>query len=206
MMKTVKTKNGFTLIELMVAMAIFALMSAMMYGGFQGIIKSRTTTDISAARLKSLQIVFLHFGRDLRQISSRMSRGEYGEENEPLLSRESGKYILEMTRAGYPNPARVPRSHIQRVAYGVEDEILYKYSWPIVDRAQDSVPLKVKLIDNIEQVTFRFLPDKKDWISSWPPQLDDGESADFPILVEITIDLPDWGRIVRVYELPNRLS
>lgn len=204
--------SGFTLVELMVAMAIFALMAAMMYGGFQGIVTAKGSTDRNAARLKALQMTYLHMGRDFRHLTNRSIRDEFGSTQQPLMSAQTGLYILELTRTGYPNPAnyllvsndpRYMRSNLKRVAYGLEDNTLYKYSWNVLDRGPDSRPSKMKLLDNVEQITLEFLDNNNEWKEYWPlPALTQGAAVEFPRVVKITIDLKDWGRVERLYELP----
>ncbi len=196
--------KGFTLVELMVAMAIFALMAAMMYGGFQSIVTAKSSTDRNAGRLKSLQMTYLQMGRDLRQLTNRSIRDEFGVDREPIISAQTGTYLLELSRGGYPNPGGFfKRSNIQRVAYGIEDNILYKYSWSVLDRAQDAKPTRIKLLDNIDQLQFRFLTQQKEWVDAWPPPLADNTQTVFPVIAEVTLELKDWGRFTRIYELPG---
>lgn len=204
-------QSGFTLLELLVAISIFAVMSVMIFGGLSEVINVRTDTDRYTARLTELQLAFMHFSRDVRQAVNRPVRGEYGDELNALQSNDIGKYRFELTRVGYPNPARLNRSDLQRVAYGVEDNKLYRYQWKVIDRAEDSKPFKIMLLDNIRAMNLRFLKANNNdtvsqgdgWVTAWPPGTDDDNKAELPDVVEVTFELEDWGRFTRLFVLPE---
>ena len=74
-----RRQQGFTLLELMVAMVIFSLMSLMAYQGMQSVFASREQTDADAKKLQAIQMTFLVLQRDLEFISEREIRDEYGD-------------------------------------------------------------------------------------------------------------------------------
>ena len=111
-------QSGFTLLELLVSMGIFALMAAMAYGGLNAIIKERQATDKHAARLAHLQTSFLWLGRDIEQTINRKIRDEYGDSQLAMTSAGFGLFQLELTRGGWRNPAGRTRSNLQRVNLG----------------------------------------------------------------------------------------
>lgn len=206
-----QVQSGFTLLELLVAVSIFAIMSVMIFGGMSEVINVRTSTDKYTSRLTQLQITFMHFSRDARQLSNRSIRGEYGDELSALKSSDIGQYKVELTRAGYPNPASFDRSELQRVAYGVEENKLYRYRWNVLDRAEDSIPSKTLMLDDILNMNVRFLKSDNEegsssndnWVTAWPPQIDGQESKDLPKVIEVTFELEDWGRFTRLFLLPQ---
>lgn len=209
----IKKQHGFTLLELLVALSIFAAMSVMIFGGLNEVLQVRSATDKYTSRLTALQLAFMHMSRDTRQLVNRGIRGQFGNDLPALVSNQVGLYKLELTRAGYPNPAKLSRSRLQRVAYGIEDDKLYRYWWKVLDRAADSVPMKVVLLNDITSFNLRFLAgsggtssgEENNWVSSWP-KLSTGESnTNLPKLVEITVELEDWGRFTRIFEFPETI-
>jgi general secretion pathway protein J len=209
-------QSGFTLLELLVAMGIFALMAAMAYGGLNVIMKEREATDQRAARLAHLQTSFFWLGRDIEQAINRPIRDEYGDRQPALSSADIGIYRLELTRAGWRNPAGRARSHLQRVAYSVRDNQLIRSYWNVLDRAQDSQPLETVLLDGVIRMDLRFLASlgtglnpgqnqgAPEWNENWP---DNGTGAtptdDLPVAVEITLETESEGRITRLFRVPG---
>lgn len=205
-------QSGFTLLELLVAMSIFAIMSVMIFGGLSEVINVRSATDKYTSRLTALQIAFMHFSRDARQLSNRSIRGEYGDKLSALQSNDIGQYKIELTSAGYPNPAKLNRSELQRIAYGVEDNKLYRYRWNVLDRAEDSKPNKTLMLNDVINLSVRFLDngngsdnDDGSWVTAWPPQIDGIVSNKLPKVIEVTYELEDWGRFTRLFLLPELL-
>ncbi|UCE88585.1 MAG: type II secretion system minor pseudopilin GspJ, partial [Pseudomonadota bacterium] len=101
---------------------------------------------------------------------------------------------------GHRNPARLPRSTLQRVAYEVEDEVLYRVQWLTLDRAQDSEPARVALLEQVIKLELRFLDTANEWRTVWPP-LTATEDAGLPRAVEFSVELEDWGRVTRLVAL-----
>lgn len=203
-----KKHCGFTLLELLVAIGIFALLAAMAYGGLNLILKEREATDKHAARLAQLQRTFLWLGRDIEQTLNRPIRDEYGDKQPALTGVEVGRYQLELTRAGWRNPAGRTRSNLQRVAYGIQDEKLVRAYWNVLDRAQDSQPLETELLDGVIRMELRFLTlqtgNKKEWVDSWPSsELGIQSSVDPPHAVEVTLETEAEGRITRLFRVPG---
>ena len=69
---------GFTLLELLVALSIFSVISVMAYGGLQTVISTKQATEKSAERISQIQLVMMRISNDLRQAVTRKIRDEYG--------------------------------------------------------------------------------------------------------------------------------
>lgn len=197
-------QRGFTLLELLVALAIFSLLAAMAYGGLNNVMQVRDGTQRHAERLAQLQKTFLWLGRDIEQASDRSIRDEYGDSQQALLGSEFGRYQLELTRAGWSNPAGRNRSHLQRVAYGIRDGQLIRAYWNVLDRAQDSQPLESVLLENVSKLELRFLDASQQWHALWPATTLNGETTQGPPqAVEISLETEAEGRIRRLFRVPG---
>lgn len=194
-----KQYQGFTLIELLVALTIFALLSVMAYGGLDNVLSARNQIESDATRLKQLQLAMLNIHRDIEQSVVRSIRNEYGDTREAMIVESGGESRIELTRAGYRNPNNRSRSSLQRVAYGIDDEVLYRATWPVLDRAQDTESLRTPLLDGVQDVRVRLLDQHNVWHEFWPPlSSGTGVIPDLPRAVEVTLELQDLGRITRL--------
>ncbi len=199
-----KKPTGFTLLELMVALAIFGLLAAMAYGGLDTVLKQGQATDAHAARLAQLQMSFLWLGRDIEQTVNRPVRDEYGTLLLALQGSEFGRYQLELTRNGWNNPTGRPRSSLQRVAWGVKDGKLIRAYWNVLDRAQDSLPLESEMLDGVTKLELRFLSPNRQWSNSWPnAALGSAANQAQPRAVEVTLETEAEGRIIRLFRVPG---
>ena len=140
-----KKDKGFTLLELVVAMAVFAIMAAIAYSGLNNVLLARSQTEQHSKSLQQLQMAMNWVARDIEQTVDRGVRSEYGELMPPLIGNDFEGYLIEFTRSGWRNPANHARSNMQRVAYAVRDEKLLRAYWRVLDRAEDSKPLEQEL-------------------------------------------------------------
>lgn len=193
---------GFTLLELLVAVAIFAVLSAMAYGGLRNVIDNSQQTEAAMQRLQQVQLAMLKISRDLTQLSPRNIRDEYGNTSNYIVTNQSGDVFIEFTRGGRRNPAEMLRSHLQRVAYKLEENTLSRLHWPHLDRTQEMQPYESVLLEEVESASVRFLDKDNEWHDEWPPlnatgQLD-GNTAVLSA-IEFTVTLQDWGELVRLF-------
>ena len=200
-----KTLQAFTLLELLVALAIFAIIAIMAYAGLNTILTARQQTEQHAAQLAQLQITFLWLGRDIEQLVERAIRDQYGDRQAILQGKNSN---LELTRAGWRNPARQKRSSLQRVAYFLEDKILYRSYWWVLDRAQDTSPIKMDLLNNVNAFKLRYLDKLLKWHEQWPPlNFIPSQAENVPPIsklraIEVTLTVEGWGDIIRLFRTP----
>lgn len=196
--------RGFTLLELLVALAIFGLVAVMAYGGLGTVLEQRAHTDASAQRLGSLQKTYLVMQRDIEQAVTRAIRDEYGDQQPPLTAAP----LLQLTRGGWNNPAGRPRSSLQRIGYDLEDQQLVRYAWLTLDRAQDSEPLKQALADNIVSMQLRYLDAAGAWQETWPNLLEVGAGEEapepgLPLAVEVSLEHEHFGNLIWLFQLPR---
>lgn len=200
MMIRIRQQYAFTLIELLVAISIFSIVSLMALQGMLSVFSTGEQTNTESKRLQSVQITFLNLQRDLNFISTREIRDEYGDNQSALKLSEEALYRMELSRDGYRNPAQLPRSSLQRIAYQLTENTLQRLQWPVMDRAPDSQTTKRTLLENVEELTIRVLDDKDEWHHEWP--LPAGGRI-FPRAIEVTLALKDWGRLSRLFMLPE---
>lgn len=196
-------QGGFTLLELLIAIVVFALMMVPAYGWMSNLLNQVDYSDQQAGRLGDLQMAYQVLQRDLEQLADRGIRNEFGDPVVALVG-GSGFTGVEFTRAGYPNPAGYRRSELQRVAYIPDDDRLLRHTWRVLDRAQDSLPAEQVLVEDMENFNMRFLDPSGSWQERWPPlQETPGDSAGFPRAVEVQLELKDLGELNWLFLLPQ---
>ncbi len=194
-------QRGFTLLELLVALAVFAVLSAMAYSGLQSVLRAREGTRVQSERLVALQTAFAWFGKDLEQTQARAVRNPYGETLKPFGAANEQDYQIEFTRAGWSNPfpsEKRQRSYLQRVAYGVRDKQLLRKYWFDLDRDYESPAFETPLLDGISALEFRFVDANLQYQTQWPPL---GSTEVLPQAVEVTFDLDGVGKVTRLFRL-----
>lgn len=195
--------HGFTLLELLVALSIFSMISVMAYGGLQTVITTKNTTQEASTRIAEVQMLIMRISSDLRQAIARKVRDEHGDFVSVMHLESSNQGVLEWSRAGYRNPASLKRSNIQRVAYKIEENKLIRLSWPVLDRAQDTEALETEVLSKITSIKWRFYNDENAWVSQWPHDGDKAEQYPLPKAVELNLELEDFGKIRRLILLAS---
>ncbi|MGD8936285.1 MAG: type II secretion system minor pseudopilin GspJ [Thiogranum sp.] len=199
--------QGFTLLELLIALAIFALVGAMAFGGLKGVLDQKEHTMAQSQRLSDLQKAYRIMQRDLEQMVNRKIRNEFGDQVDALVG-GSGFNGVEFSRAGYANPAGFLRSDIQRVAYIPDQETLLRRTWRVLDRAQDTLPDEQVLVEGMQRFSMRFLDKDNEWQEQWPPQqnqISGSSTGEFPRAVEVQLELEDVGTLSWLFPLPENL-
>jgi len=209
--------SGFTLLEVIIAMSIFAIVSIMAYSGLHSVINSKTHTEAALTRLQELQLSMLTLTGDLQHLTTRIGHDALSGRLLSLTTQDSD-YLVAFTRSGWRNPANQARSTLQRVAYQIDDDKLIRRYWLHVDRADDDQYVDRTLIENIESLELRFLDEKKQWQNDWPSANSSsansssantpsaaagGTGIALPIAIEVTLKMNDWGEIKRLVKVAS---
>lgn len=191
--------GGFTLLEVLVSIGIFAMIGVGSNQLLRTIVDTRDLTEVHSARIMELQHAMASLDRDLAQFTFRAIRDEYGEERDALLV-GGDLYVLEFSRVGWRNPRQLPRSNIQRVAYQSIDGQLFRHFWFVLDRAEDAEPMTQLLLRDVVSVRVNVLDDEGTTADVWPEF--DNSSTKMAIALEIFIDTKDLGEVRKLVRLP----
>ncbi|MGD9255003.1 MAG: type II secretion system minor pseudopilin GspJ [Chromatiales bacterium] len=187
---------GFTLVEILIAMAVFAVISVITYTTLTSAINVSNRTSVVAQSLADIQRVLMLMERDLIQMAPRPVLNENGDEQPAFLINGLSTEGFEFTRSGYQNPARLARSLLKRIAYEVRDEKLYRKTWQVLDRATQTEPeFEEPLMEGVTR--FEIAAYGNDWVEQWPPE-EPGSQAlpgldTLPRAVRVLMEIEDYG-------------
>jgi general secretion pathway protein J len=201
---TWRRTTGFTLIEVLVAVAIFGVLTTLSIMTISQTLSSIEFLSDRMDRLQAIQRTVRYLGGDLMQAVPRPVRDELGDGFLPAMRTDLGSiFALELTHGGWSNPAGLPRGTLQRSAYRLEDGELIRYHWTVLDRTFANKPIETVLLDDVESLLFRYLQANGEWIEQWPPLSVQGAASYRlrPRAVEIVLTLQDEGEIRRVFEV-----
>lgn len=212
---------GFTMIELLAAMAIFSLLAVVMYGGVRWIVLEREIVMARQAQLRDLQRAVNVLNNDFSQLTLRPIRDELGRDFLPaLMSGLAGEYIVELSHDGWRNPAGAARGTLQRVQYRLEEPevdeigkqptdarfILVREYWPVMDRTLGMEGRTQNILSDVEEFTIEYLDSSNAWREIWPPAVSVGAGAvptDLPLAIRYRIESTVFGTIERLVEVPQ---
>ncbi|MFT4711949.1 MAG: general secretion pathway protein J [Candidatus Azotimanducaceae bacterium] len=196
--KIILPQAGFTLLEVMVAFLIFAIVGLGAHQFLRNMINTRDVTHERNTVISSTSRAFTLMQRDFSHLVDRQVRSEYGESMPPLLV-GNGDYSVEFSRSGWNNPARLARSNLQRVAYALNDDgELQRHFWLVMDRAEDSEPITQTLIADIEDFRINVMGRNGDFTDVWP----DFNSTDrLPRAVEVIVTHEKLGELRKIFNV-----
>lgn len=189
--------GGFTLIELLVALVIFATMAGIAYTGLDAVSRSHAVLSAHEDELAALGRGLAVLERDLRSLAPRPIRDSQGQPLPALLAQAQ---YLELSSFGPGRAAGADLGLIGRHAYARDSSGLWRLRWPVLDRAQGTVPDRRLLIPGIEAAHWRFLDDAGQWHDVWPPPVT-ADSWQAPRAVEIQLRHSRLGGLRRLVEL-----
>ena len=201
-------QRAFTLVELLVALFITAIVFALGYGAIEQAVRNREALAANQERISGLQRAMRILMQDLSQAVARPVRDQVGSGLEAAFIGNGGDgTLLAVTRSGWSNPAGVQRASLQRVRYRLVEGKLQRESLAELD-AVAAAPRRVRtLIDGVQSVRVRFLEQGPSWVDVWPRPSAAGDANSMfykrPLAVEITFEFADWGRIVRLIEVAS---
>ena len=201
------TQAGFTLLEVLIAVTITAVIGIGVWQLLSGVISAKEGIDRVSGEFSRLQQAVVIVERDLAQIVFRPVRDAYGEAL-PAVTSRTDPWAIEFTRTGWRNPLQEVRSNLQRVAYEVVDETLRRNYWQVLDRAQDTGPREQELLQDVTGLSWRFLDNNREWQPDWPSDtqlqglpINGGAQVPLPLAIELIIEHRRFGRIRRLVDL-----
>jgi general secretion pathway protein J len=208
-------RSGFTLLEVVIAIFIMAIMFAIGYRALAQAMIERDALKTSQARVNEIQKGMRIVAQDFAQIAARPARDTQGngELQAALGANARDNILLTFSRTGWSNPAGLQRPAEERVRYRFLDGSLIREHWLSVDPALNAEPRQRVVLTRVKSVEVRFLdPVTRNWRTDWPPLAPTGPVGPLqvdevlmprPMAIEFTVVFDDWGRVQRLFEVPT---
>lgn len=222
-----KNEQGFTLVEVVIAIGIFAMLGFACYKVVHGLALARETLTKNSEELRGFVRAMSTINRDFTQLSPRKILDESGDAVSAFDTH--GDYLVEFTRVGVPNPLMMKKAKVARVAYRFAEEMdkeelkqiennqlivnmvgdgkqgyLLRYVWPVLDRGDNNVPEMQVLLAGVNNLQFEYLKERNKWGEDWPPANDGvntSSSTDLPYAIKLKIDTKKYGVLERYFQV-----
>ena len=189
---------GFTLIEVLVAIVIFALISVFSVQGFLMVanMEQRSREEVEAE--KNFHQIWSLIGQDLLHMRQRPIRDQFGIVDGAYIAGRD-PYLVEFTRGGLPSLPISPGG-MMRVAYRLSDENeLIRVIWPSLDSPLTDEQQERVLMTGVAEVQFEQLNQNNFYEPIWPPLNIQGNSESLmPRMVRVSIETLSGLEMTRV--------
>jgi general secretion pathway protein J len=193
-----KGNQGFTLIEVLVAIAVFASLSVAAYTVLNQVQRSNAQSMSTVDELQQFQKAWAIIDSDFRQMALRQWRHEGESPSAYLIA--WGQGVLEsdqngamFSRLGYSNPlSQLPRGEVTKVGYRVKDEKLQRVWWRYPDTSVGEPSIERTLLSGVKTFELEFYTGDG-WVKEWTVKYE------LPYAIKMTLELEKWGTIERLY-------
>jgi general secretion pathway protein J len=192
--------EGFTLLEILIALFIFTIISTIMVTVLHSVLNTQSTVEKSAARFTQLQTAMIIIQNDFEQILDRPISNATGG---PEASIMGSATEIKFTHAGFSNPqGELNRSTLQRVYYFLSQNHLIRQTWPVLDPTQDTQVSQRRLLDDVADIRFQYLDANGKFQNGWPV-IGQPDSA-LPRAIRVILTLKKSGKLSQLYIIPGQ--
>ncbi len=193
----IKHHAGFTLLEILIALFIFTILSIMMTSALHTVISAQGGAERNAERLRLLQIVLVRISRDVEQIVDRPIKSANGKDASAFFGAPTGFVFTHGGMAGQSNQHQV----LQRTQYIWTQNGLWRMVWDVLDQASNSPkPRQREVLANVTDAEFEYYDNKNVAHKEWP--VAGMANQTLPRAVKINLTIADWGVIRQLYVIP----
>ncbi len=193
--------HGFSLIELLVAVAVFALASALAWAGLSAVTETRQRLALEQQQFASVQRSVDFLARDLATAVDRPVRAGRTGSRESLVG---DRRRIAFTRMSVASELQTSASALERVVWFLDNKALVRGRYAVLDRPDDLSLSQRRMDEGVRDFIVRYLDHSGGWHEHWPPaDQEKTDSADLPRAVEFRIQFESMGEIRRVIELAS---
>ena len=197
--------RGFTLLEILVAIAVFAVVAWLAYGGLRQVLAGRAMLlprmEATAARLRGITLL----ERDITSAAPRGVRDPLGTPQPAFRAEPGGRGPLALVRHDAARALLAGEPALSRVEWQLEGNRLVRLRWPVLDPIQGTQPLREIVLTGVRQWQLEFLAGRKDadWKNFWPPDAAGVLRDQLPRAVVVTLVFDDGAALRRLLPVPG---
>lgn len=194
--------RGFTLIEVLVALVIFAVLSALSYRSLSVLLQTRERVEAETARWREVMIFFNRLDSDFRRHVNRPVQLEKQAQPAWLAKPDwLGDHDAQLIFSVLGNPEQNGwLMDTRRMAYRLKSDNVEMLIWPVLDSHANSKPVAYPVLTGVKAFTLRYMLNKSHaWVNGWP--VEDEKTSVFPKAVEVSVTLKTGEQLNRVYNL-----
>ena len=200
-----KNFKGFTLIEILIALTVFAILAAITSSSLYYAFNTRTRVNAQAERLNALQLAVSIMQQDTTQAVARAVRGNDLHVFPIFVGQPQ---YLELTRDGNVNPKSLEkRSTLKRIALVCMEGKLLHRTWNSLDPVDRNDYEDKVLLDNITECHFNYLNQSLQPLQEWREHAvtQNQQKELLPKAIQININLKKWGELNLLFIIPEAL-
>jgi general secretion pathway protein J len=195
------SRQGFTLVELLVALAIFSVMSVVAYRGLSAVLETREHLMDDNRKWRELAVFFAQMKESVTNVVNRPVRDSGDLQSPAFLGKpdavgENDAQLI-FTRMGLPGQ-QGHLGDLQRFGYRLRDRNIELLVWQVLDQAPHTRPSVSLALGHVSSFVVRYLDDQGVWQEKWPAI---GQNNALPRAVEVRLGLESGEQVTRVFSL-----
>jgi general secretion pathway protein J len=195
-------QRGFTLVEMLVALTIFALMSVLSFRGLTSVLQTREHLTEDNRRWRDLALTLGQIEQDMSMVVNRPVR-DSGDLHQPALAGHPQAFGANDAQLSFSRMGMAWQTgalaDVQRHGYRLNNGTIEQLVWPVLDQAPRSEPVVHALLERVNRFELRYLDGNGNWQPHWPLP---GAAAGLPAALEVVVELDSGASVTRVFALP----
>ncbi len=188
--------RGYTLIEVVIALAIFAILGTLSVGLLSRAFETKTKLATQVSPLTDVQLAATRISQDANQMVARAVRDQ---DMKKISAFVATTQEIEFTRGGFVSADKKPtESTLRRVALSCENHKLLRKTWSKLDGFERDKPQTQTLLTNLERCSFAFTSSRRRWSDEWR-----GDDNTLPASFKLYLEVKDIGEVALIFAIPG---
>lgn len=195
----VNRQRGFTLVEIVISLFIFAVLSVLAWQGLYQIVQVEERSREQTVEQNELSRAWAILVQDLLHLRSRAVRNQFGD-LEAAYTTAIQPYEVIFSRGGLPTIADIIPVGMQRVAYLVTgDQELVRRTWHLMDGYETEQGRDQVILHGVESIQFEQLDSSNFYQPNWPPINEEMGPRQLPRMLQVRLSMVSGDEMNRIF-------